>query len=67
MIFAAKIEEETRAFERFVRKCKGIRQKDIMEQLNISRSSVYRILKGLKKGPICIVKNNNQRPAGLEN
>ena len=44
-----KIAEESRAFVRYAKEFKGIKQQDIMRELNISRSSVYRILKQLKK------------------
>lgn len=49
MVFTGKIAEESRAFVRYAKKCKGMKQEDIMRELNISRSSVYRILKRLKK------------------
>lgn len=50
MVFTAKISEEARAFVRLARKYKGKKQKQIMEELNISRSSLYRILRGQKTG-----------------
>lgn len=50
MVFTGKISEENRAFVRFALKCKGMTQKKIMNELNISRSSFYRILRSLKTG-----------------
>ena len=48
MVFQGKIPEETRAFVRIARKYRGMKQNEIMERCGVSRSTVYRILKGEK-------------------
>ena len=48
MVFQGKIPEETRVFVRIAQKYRGMRQSEIMEKCGLSRSTVYRILPGLK-------------------
>ena len=48
MVFQGKILEETRVFVRIAQTYRGMRQSDIMEKCGVSRSTVYRILLGLK-------------------
>ena len=47
MVFQGKIPDETRAFVRIAKKYRGMRQSEIMERCGVSRSMVYRILKGV--------------------
>ena len=47
MVFQGKIPDETRAFVRIAKKYRGMRQSEIMERCGVSRSTVYRILKGV--------------------
>ena len=44
MAFTGKISPERRAYVLFAMKCKRLRKKDIIEQVNISRASLNRIL-----------------------
>ena len=44
MVFAGKIYEESHIFWHIARKCKGLRVKEIMEELYIWRSSENHIL-----------------------
>ena len=44
MAFTGKISPESRAYVLFAMKCKCLRKKDIIEQVNISRASLNRIL-----------------------
>ena len=48
MAFTGKISPGSRAYVLFAMKCKRLRKKDINEQVNISRASLYRILKQKK-------------------
>ena len=48
MAFTGKVSPESRAYALFAMKCKRLRKKDIIEQVNISRASLYRILKQKK-------------------
>ena len=45
MVFKAKIDPETRAYIQFASQLKGVRMDEIMKKCNISRASLYCILK----------------------
>ena len=45
MVFKAKIDAETRAYVRFLVKFKGMSTKKILDEVKISRSSLYRIVR----------------------
>ena len=48
MAFTGKISPGSRVYVLFAMKCKRLRKKDIIEQVNISRASLYQILKQKK-------------------
>ena len=56
MAFTGKISPESRAYVLFAMKCKRLRKKDIIEQVNISRASLYQILKQkrMRNGRKCV-------------
>ena len=53
MVFKAKIDAETRAYVRFLVKFKGTSTKKILDEVKISRSSLYRIIRAQKLNDQC--------------